>query len=102
MNENYDHSEPPVHTGVMDDETLDCYLRDLEMCANVYEVTTKGGATVVADAAANDVASAINRLREGAVRGVQVRYGFDNAMWCDTLMRVEDELHIVRMRQDIY
>lgn len=95
-----DIPDRPMHTGMMDDQTLDNYVRDLNICATVHEVTTKGGANVTADAAQRDVGDALMRLRAGHVRGVQVRYGFDGALWCDTLMRVEDEIHIVRMRQD--
>lgn len=100
VTENPHYSEPPVHTGVMDDETLDCYLRDLSMCAHIHEVSSKGGATAIADQSPDDFASAIDRLRAGQLRGVQIRYGFDGVLWCDTLMRVENEIHIVRTRQD--
>jgi len=91
---------PELTTGVLDGETLSRLLADLGSCTEVLEVQVKGGAEVRARAGALGLQEAGALLLSGGVRGVQVRYLYEGAVWCDTLIGGGAGIRLVRMKAE--
>lgn len=89
---------PELHDAVLDRATLHQLALDLESCARVLDVRTKGGRTARADAAPVDLREALAALESGGVFAVQVRYLYEGAEWRDTLMRAPAGVRLVRMQ----
>ena len=92
---------PPLadlQDAVIDDATLDQLLFDLQSSATLLDVRVKGAATEHASGASQKLDEAVTALREGRVLGVQIRYRYGAAEWCDTLLRVPSGIRIVRMQ----
>ena len=92
---------PPLQQTVLDGPTTAALFRDLAACTRVLSITPKTAAaghttgTITLDAAATG-------LRDGSLRGVQIRYHYDEREWCDTLIATPTGLRVVRIStQDI-
>jgi len=82
---------------VLDAPTLDALLADIGSLAEVLEVVTKGAEQVLARPAPLSLVEAVQLLRAGRLRGVQVRYRWNGEEWLDTLLRGEVGIRIVRL-----
>lgn len=90
---------PPVFEGHLDDEAFEALLRDLETCAVVHEVRVRGDRPNAKEDRTVSLRDAAEQFRNGAARGMQVRYEHDGALWSDTLSRCADGIRVVRIRQ---
>lgn len=77
---------------------LEQLVSDLLQHAEILSVTEKLRAGQHAGEAQVVPAEALARLWEGTIAGVQIRYRFADAEWCDTLRRRPDDVHLVRCR----
>ncbi len=83
---------PPLHQAVLDAATVDALFADLAACTRVLAIIPKRAARAMIDESTSslDLASARAGLRDGSMRGVQIRYHYDGREWCDTLMAGAD------------
>lgn len=94
---------PELTHGLLDAGLLKQLFADLASCAQVLEVTAKAGTRRMTTAAAGggrlSLDEALALLANRSVRGVQVRYRYDGAEWCDTLLCADGGgWRVVRMR----
>lgn len=82
----------------LDTATLDALERDLATLTTVLDVQVKGAAATYAAGTGTALAEALAALRAGAVRGVQVRYAYQQDVWWDTLLRTPAGVRLVRRR----
>ena len=86
-----------LHQGTLDPQRLAELFSDLALCADVTGILLKGGALLHAGEAPVTLAEARARLESGTVHGVQIRYRFEGRAWCDTLLRGQGGVRVVRM-----
>jgi hypothetical protein len=92
---------PALHTTVLDAAQVEQLLSDIEACAELVEILPKYAAQGhVPDRAGVTLAEARTLLASRAVRGLQLRYRYDDADWWDTLMLAGDRYRVVRIRHD--
>lgn len=98
--------EPPVklpelNMTLLDPEQVEQLLRDIEACTQITEIIPKYAARDhVPDTAAVTLAQARELLTSRAVRGLQLRYRYQDADWWDTLMLAGEQFRLVRIRHD--
>jgi hypothetical protein len=90
---------PPVHTALLDADTLAALLRDLALRANVLDVRVKAHVASHASTDSWSLEAACRALAEGRLRGVQVRYALGADVWRDTLMLTPEGTRLVRIRE---
>ena len=83
---------------VLDEARCEALLSDYERVARVLDVLVKGAPTARADPRPVALRSAVEALRAGAVRGVQIRYLHEGGEWRDTWMPAQDGVRVVRIR----
>ena len=72
-------------------------LDDLTTCTEILSVQVKAlPNTQVGDAITN-LQAAAQLLLAGEVRGVQIRYRYQGAEWCDTIMNVAAPYRLIRV-----
>lgn len=101
MNQSDNQPLPPMSEALLDDEQLASLFDDLRRLVRIEGIVIKAGRGRADDAAGPqrlDEAHAM--LAERTVRGVQIRYRYDGAAWCDTLMPVAHGVRLVRIRHD--
>lgn len=89
---------PELLDQVIDEATLLTLVGDIEALTRVQEVLVKGAPADRAQTGALTPRQAVELLRTGQVRGVQIRYHHDGVDWLDTLMRTPAGTRVVRMR----
>ena len=82
----------------LDPQLLDALLDDLTRHTQIMEVTVKGGEFSRAEKAPVSLQEAIEALRGGRIRGVQVRYRWQGEEWLDTLLANAGQFRIVRLK----
>jgi hypothetical protein len=92
---------PPIADSVLDGEQLTALFADLEQLVELDGVQLKRGPGHVRDDAGASLPEALELLRSGAVRGVQIRYRHAGAHWLDTLMSTPAGVRLVRIRHDL-
>ncbi|MFA5506664.1 MAG: hypothetical protein WC314_03385 [Vulcanimicrobiota bacterium] len=92
---------PELSQAVLDPPTLQALLRDLTTQTRVLSVTVKGGEQHHAQAADSSLSQAVESLLRGEIRGVQVRYLWQDREWLDTLLRCAEGIRIVRSYHEI-
>lgn len=98
---------PDVSEATLSDEDVASLVRDLRSLTTIEQIVIKagpggaGGAGGADDSAQPTLDEAAQLLLERAVRGVQIRYRYDDADWTDTLMPVADGVRLVRIRHDM-
>jgi hypothetical protein len=95
--ENADVDFPEMHQGLLDQATIAQYFEDLEH-AHVYDVLVKGAPKRYAEEGSFDLSRGRELFQSGHVRGLQVRYRWNDADWWDTLMRSAQGVRIVRVQ----
>lgn len=90
---------PPVHTALLDGDTLAALLGDLALTARVLDVRVKAHPTSHASTDSWSLEAACLALAEGRVRGVQVRYALGSEVWRDTLMLTPEGTRLVRIQE---
>ena len=92
---------PPLQQTVLDAANADALFRDLAACTRVLSVTPKTAA-MGHTIGSITLEQAATGLRDGSLRGAQVRYVYDQQEWCDTLIATPAGLRVVRIcTQDI-
>ncbi len=90
INENETETEgiklAELQSGELDDDTLDQLFMDIQRHCKVLGIMVKGGAESYAEGAQPSLTSALKLLREKQIRGVQIRYVFEDVEWWDTLL----------------
>ena len=89
-----------LNQAILDPGVLSALFDDLEAHTQVLDVLVKGAATVRADSKPVGLREAESLLVARSVRGVQVRYRYEEAEWRDTLLARPDGVQLVRMRMD--
>ncbi len=92
---------PPVPLmvdGVLDAATLAQLFADIETAGTVLGVREKGGPAEYANGDGMPPAVALERLRSGAARAIQIRYHFDEHEWTDTVLAAATSFRVVRCR----
>jgi len=90
---------PELTEGVLDEPTLERLFEDLAACTEVLGILVKTAEhDRAAGAASPSLAEAREALRRRTVRGVQIRYRYQGAEWCDTLLAAPAGVRIVRVR----
>jgi len=89
---------PDLHDAVLDRETLVQLFVDLETQTRILDVRLKLGAQQHAEAGIVTLASARRAIEAGGVSGVQIRYAWQAAVWCDTLLPTPEGIRLVRMK----
>jgi hypothetical protein len=94
---------PALQQTLLDPPTLAALFRDLAACTQIAAVLPKfagqsahahtGSATITLDAAREGLA-------DGTLRGAQIRYRYQDQVWCDTLMARPDGIRLVRICED--
>lgn len=87
---------PDLQDQVLDEPTVAALFGDLEL-VEMLEVRVK--AAPGARAVAGTLEDARRAWEEGALRGLQVRYRWEGAVWFDTLLRTPGGTRLVRMRE---
>jgi hypothetical protein len=90
---------PELHEAVVPWATVDALIADVSAAAELEEVMVKRDPRRHAAQTEVDLAAARALLASGEAMAIQLRYRFQGAHWCDTLLRVGDGVRIVRMRQ---
>ena len=92
---------PDLNMTLLDAAQVEQLLRDIEVCAQITEIIPKHAARGhVPDTASVTLVQARELLATRAVRGLQLRYRYEDADWWDTLMLVGDQFRLVRIRHD--
>jgi hypothetical protein len=90
---------PELHQTVLTPETVRALFADLEACTEVLAVMPKAGPGYVTP---EDIGLKEGEalLAKGALRGLQIRYRYQNEEWWDTLIHRDGQIHITRIQQD--
>jgi hypothetical protein len=91
---------PEVSEAVLSDDELAALIRDLRACTEIAEIRIKSGPGSADEHQQSTLDDAAQLLFDRSVRGVQIRYRFDDADWMDTLMPVAEGIRLVRIRHD--
>jgi hypothetical protein len=88
---------PELRDAVLDDVQLAELFRDYRRCVQVVEIVVKQGVGRVAEAPTPTLDQAEQLIRSRGVRGLQVRYSYQQALWWDTLMPGPTGVRLVRI-----
>ncbi|MBE0544196.1 MAG: hypothetical protein IH623_22885 [Verrucomicrobia bacterium] len=92
---------PELNLTLLDAAQVEALLRDIEACTQITEIIPKYATRGhVPDTAAVTLAQARELLATRAVRGLQLRYRYEDADWWDTLMLAGEQFRLVRIRHD--
>jgi hypothetical protein len=89
---------PPLWQATFDDRMLDQLFADLGSSAEVLLVRVKADPQRYAADEALTLGDALDRLKAGDARGVQVCYRYDGEEWADTVLRSPGGYRLIRMK----
>lgn len=92
------NATPPVHEAMLDGATLDALVADVLAHAELLDVMTKGGPSAYAAFGPRELTAAVDALRAGRVRAVQLRYRHGGDEWRDTLVLAPTGVRLVRIQ----
>lgn len=92
---------PELLDQIIDEPTLQALVADIEGLTQVSEVLVKGAAQARASGGPLSAGQAVEMLRAGLIRGVQIRYRHEGVEWMDTLMQTPQGTRVVRMRAHV-
>ncbi len=88
------------HEAFVDPATVEQLFVDLEGAAEVLAVMAKGGATDRAHGGALSLEEGRQLFVSKKVKGLQIRYRYEDSEWWDTLMHTPGGVRIVRIEQE--
>lgn len=88
---------PQVHDALLTPPAIDALFADLELMAQALEITARAPGARRAATDRLTLADARAALTSGTVAALQVRYRFDGADWCDTLIRTASGARLIRI-----
>jgi hypothetical protein len=91
---------PELQQAILEPAILEQLFHDLEHCTDIIEVIPKFRRQAQVAPANITLQQAAALLDTREARAVQVRYRYQNADWCDTLMVTPEGIRLVRIRQD--
>ena len=91
---------PELQQATLDPATFEQLFIDLATHTEVLGIHAKGRATAYAGNDHLDLRGARAALLAGVVRGVQIRYRFQEVEWWDTLLAIDGAIRLVRTRPD--
>ena len=91
---------PELNEAELDDHTLTALFYDIETCTQVLEVIVRHVAAGYVGPQRVSLKHARRLVQERAVRGVQIRYVYDEAEWWDTLMVLPTGVRIIRIEHE--
>jgi hypothetical protein len=91
---------PPLREGLLDSETLNNLFEDLRRCTRVLSVLPKSNVRGMVDVVPVSLEDGRRQFLERRVRGLQIRYHYQDFEWWDTLMWMGDKVKIVRIQHD--
>lgn len=96
-------TEPEIEFPEMVEENIDIstlmtLVSDLTNVAHIEQVIVKGGEFELASQGDISLPDAVELLLDKKVRGVQIRYRWDNIDWFDTLLNAPQGVKIVRVK----
>lgn len=92
---------PDLNMTLLDGAQVEQLFRDIEACTRITEIIPKFALRgYVPDTASVTLAHARELIATRAIRGLQLRYHYEDADWCDTLMLAGDQFRLVRIRHD--
>jgi hypothetical protein len=93
---------PELHDALLDAATVEQLFQDLAACARISEILPKFSRREMVREAGTPLSleEARELLMSGRVRGLQIRYRYQDADWWDTLMRQPEGVRIVRIRHE--
>jgi len=84
----------------LDAPGLVAHLRELAASAEGLEVRVKDAELGYSSAADTSLEEHAERLVRGELVALQARFRLDDSWWSDTVMRVRDRFHSIRMREE--
>jgi len=97
MQDTEDQPLPPMSDAVLDDEQLAALFRDYRQCAQSIETLLKPGPGFVSTGPSPPLDEIETLIRERRIRGLQVRYVYQNSLWFDTLMVLPNGVRLIRI-----
>ncbi len=99
MNESFSPTSPELQQSVLDATALRALFTDLKSCAEVLAVIPKvgSGAVKLTEISLSD---AYHCLMNRSIRGLQIRYLYQEEEWWDTLIPHKQGFRIVRIKQE--
>jgi hypothetical protein len=85
-----------MREGLLTPDDLEQLFADLAGCTTVLAVQEKGRGQDHAHASPSSLDAARQRLLNGSVHALQIRYRYDGHEWTDTLMRLPSGVRLVR------
>jgi len=89
-----------LHEGIIDRKRLQAVLEDISAHTEILVVLTKGSTTSRSGESSWTLDQAEAALVAAEVRGIQVRYQWQNQEWWDTIIRHGEHFRLVRVQQD--
>ena len=96
--ENLGSNLPQLQVSELDSDTVDAYFRDLQLCASVFAVIPKAGPGYVGSGVI-DLLQGKSFLVAGQLRGLQIRYTYQDSEWWDTLIVRDGVVRMTRIEQ---
>ena len=88
---------PDLQDAVLNDTQLEQLFCDYRRCIRVLQIVVKQGGGRVGDESSPSLEEAEHLVRERKVRGLQIRYAYEDDLWWDTLMPVPSGIRLVRI-----
>lgn len=88
---------PELREADLDEAALRALFRDLAGATQIADIRCKSAPGQRAEPSRVSPEDALAWLLEGRVRGVQVRYRYDDQDWCDTILATSGGHRVVRM-----
>lgn len=88
---------PALQQQILDEDMLTQLVSDICALTTVLEVRGKCAASARAATESLTLTDAMAQLRQGALRGVQVRYRYDGFIWLDTFLAAPAGIRLTRM-----
>jgi hypothetical protein len=90
---------PQLQQVAVDDALLDALVTDLAALTEILCVMPKAGAGRVVPKTM-PLQEGVQMLREGNLRGLQIRYRYEGDEWWDTLMQTPNGIRLTRIKQE--
>lgn len=95
-----DQPLPPMSNDVLDHEQVAALFRDYRQCAQTVQIVIKPGPGFVPQGPSPTLDEVEPLLYEGRIRGLQIRYRFNESQWLDTLMIQPTGVRLIRIAHD--
>lgn len=88
---------PDLWKGCLDDKQLQQYMVDLETHAEIFCIQIKLSPHQMVTSEPGHLRASIMSVMSGDIFAVQLRYGYLNREWCDTLMKRGEVINLIRV-----